>query len=84
MTMSRRVRRITVNGYKSIEQVELALSPVTVFAGPNGTGKTNFIEAVKLLRRINAESKPSSAARRNVTTSNGSRISGRPMPSCPA
>ncbi|GAA1182461.1 AAA family ATPase [Streptomyces hebeiensis] len=52
MTMSRRVRRITVSGYKSIEQVELALSPVTVLVGPNGAGKTNFIEAVELLGRI--------------------------------
>ncbi|MFC9425324.1 AAA family ATPase [Streptomyces sp. NPDC056987] len=50
--MSRRVRRITVSGYKSIEQVELALSPVTVLVGPNGAGKTNFIEAVELLGRI--------------------------------
>jgi len=52
MTMSRRVRRITVSGYKSIDQVELALSPVTVLVGPNGAGKTNFIEAVELLGRI--------------------------------
>ncbi|MER5432586.1 AAA family ATPase [Streptomyces sp. NPDC002588] len=50
--MSRRVRRITVSGYKSIDQVELALSPVTVLVGPNGAGKTNFIEAVELLGRI--------------------------------
>lgn len=52
MPMSRRVRRITVSGYKSIDQVELALSPVTVLVGPNGAGKTNFIEAVELLGRI--------------------------------
>ncbi|MGW1785752.1 AAA family ATPase [Streptomyces sp. NPDC002143] len=52
MTMSRKVRRITVSGYKSIAQVELTLSPVTVLVGPNGAGKTNFIGAVELLGRI--------------------------------
>lgn len=52
MTMSRRVRRITVSGYKSIDHVDLALGPVTVLVGPNGAGKTNFIEAVELLGRI--------------------------------
>lgn len=52
MTMSRRVRRITVSGYKSIDHVEPALGPVTVLVGPNGAGKSNFIEAVELLGRI--------------------------------
>lgn len=52
MTMSRRVRRIIVSGYKSIKEVELHLGPVTVLVGPNGAGKSNFIEAVELLGRI--------------------------------
>ncbi|MDT0402686.1 MULTISPECIES: AAA family ATPase [Streptomyces] len=47
--MSRRLRRITVSGYKSIDQVELALGPVTMLVGPNGAGKSNFIGAVELL-----------------------------------
>ncbi|MFD4571105.1 AAA family ATPase [Streptomyces sp. NPDC058417] len=50
--MSRRVRRLTISGYKSIDRAELDLSPVTVLVGPNGAGKTNFIEAVELLGRI--------------------------------
>ncbi|MFF3290668.1 AAA family ATPase [Streptomyces sp. NPDC003023] len=50
--MSRRVRRITVSGYKSIRDVTLDLGPVTVLVGPNGAGKSNFIEAVELLGRI--------------------------------
>ncbi|WP_129841371.1 AAA family ATPase [Streptomyces sp. RFCAC02] len=50
--MSRKVRRITVTGYKSIGHVELALGPVTVLVGPNGAGKSNVIEAVELLGRI--------------------------------
>jgi predicted ATPase len=52
MTMSRRVRRITVSGYKSIKQVELDLGPVTVLVGPNGAGKSNFVEAVEMLGYI--------------------------------
>ncbi|EMF50875.1 AAA family ATPase [Streptomyces sp. SID5476] len=55
MTMSRKVRRITVSGYKSISKVELDLGPVTVLVGPNGAGKSNFIEAVELLGRISDE-----------------------------
>ncbi|MFF9483932.1 AAA family ATPase [Streptomyces sp. NPDC014676] len=47
--MSRRLRRITVSGCKSIDQVELTPGPVTVLVGPNGAGKSNFIGAVELL-----------------------------------
>ncbi|GAA2414320.1 AAA family ATPase [Streptomyces glaucosporus] len=50
--MARRVKSVTVSGYKSIREVELALGPITVLVGPNGAGKSNFIEAVELLGRI--------------------------------
>ncbi|MFF0450883.1 AAA family ATPase [Streptomyces sp. NPDC004609] len=50
--MARRVRRITVSGYKSIREAGLDLGPVTLLVGPNGAGKSNFIEAVELLGRI--------------------------------
>ncbi|NJP99801.1 AAA family ATPase [Streptomyces zingiberis] len=50
--MSRRVKRITVGGYKSIEEAELPLGPLTALVGPNGAGKSNVIEAVELLGRI--------------------------------
>ncbi|MFF2407668.1 hypothetical protein [Streptomyces sp. NPDC058092] len=47
--MSRAVQRIVVRGYRSIEEVDLTLGVITALVGPNGAGRSNFIEAVELL-----------------------------------
>jgi predicted ATPase len=42
--------QITVQGFKSLKNVQgLALGRVNVFIGANGSGKTNFLEAIGLL-----------------------------------
>ncbi|MET7920724.1 AAA family ATPase [Streptomyces avermitilis] len=41
-----RVIGAIVADYKSIRQAEVALGGLTVLLGPNGSGKTNIIEAI--------------------------------------
>jgi len=46
------IHRIRIQNYKSIRDVTVELSPVTVLIGRSGTGKTNFCEAIRLLRDL--------------------------------
>ncbi len=46
------LRKISVQGFKSLESVEAELAPLVVVFGPNAVGKSNFLEAVELLSRI--------------------------------
>jgi predicted ATPase len=44
------LQRITIENFKSIEKVTVDLSPVTVFIGCSGVGKSNFLRAIRFLR----------------------------------
>lgn len=44
------LQRLTVRNFKSLEDVRVELSPVTVLVGRSGTGKTNLVTAVRVLR----------------------------------
>lgn len=44
------IRRFTVRNFKSLEDVSVDLEPVTVLVGRSGTGKTNFVTALRFLR----------------------------------
>ncbi len=44
------IRRIRIQNFKSLRDVTVDLSPVTVFVGRSGTGKSNFVTALKFLR----------------------------------
>jgi predicted ATPase len=46
------IRRIHVQRYKSLRDVDVALQPLSVLFGPNAAGKSNFIDALQLLSRI--------------------------------
>ena len=48
------IRRIHIQRYKSLRDVEVALKPLSVLFGPNAAGKSNFIDAIQLLSRIAA------------------------------
>jgi hypothetical protein len=45
------IDRIRIQNFKSLRDVAVDLSPVTVFIGKSGTGKTNFASAIKFLQR---------------------------------
>jgi hypothetical protein len=44
------IHRIHIQNFKSLRNVTVDLSPVTVFIGKSGTGKTNFASAIRFLR----------------------------------
>ena len=45
------IRRIAIDGYKSLQGVETSLEPLTVVIGPNAAGKSNLLDAIGLLSR---------------------------------
>lgn len=44
------IHQIRIQNFKSLRDVTVDLTPVTVFIGKSGTGKTNFASAVRFLR----------------------------------
>jgi predicted ATPase len=44
--------RIIIEGYKSINRIDLELRPINILIGSNGVGKTNFISFFKLVNNI--------------------------------
>jgi predicted ATPase len=53
MTLSKAVKKITVQGYKSIQSLpEFELRSLNVLIGANGAGKSNFISLFRLLNEI--------------------------------
>ena len=46
------LRRIHIKGYKSLEDLDVTLSPLTLLFGPNASGKSNFLDALQLLSKM--------------------------------
>ncbi len=46
------IKRFSVKNFRSLLNVSVDLAPVTVLVGRSGTGKTNFVQAIELLRTI--------------------------------
>jgi len=46
------LRRVRITGYKTLRNVEVTLSPLTVIFGPNAAGKSNFLDALQLLSKL--------------------------------
>jgi predicted ATPase len=46
------IRRVKIQGYKSLADVEVNLKPLSVLFGPNAAGKSNFLDALQLLSRL--------------------------------
>lgn len=43
------ITQVEISGYKSLCDVKLTLRPLTVFVGPNASGKSNMFDALRLL-----------------------------------
>jgi predicted ATPase len=50
--MSHKLKRIFVEGFKSIKTLDIAINDLNVLIGANGAGKSNFIGLFKFLREI--------------------------------
>jgi predicted ATPase len=46
------LKRIHIRGYKSLADVEVRLSPLSLLFGPNASGKSNFLDALQLLSKL--------------------------------
>ena len=46
------LKRIKIQGYKSLVNLEVNLKPLSVLVGPNASGKSNFLDALQLLSRM--------------------------------
>ncbi len=46
------IERLNIQGFKSLESVELELRALNVIIGANGAGKSNLIGAFKFLEQI--------------------------------
>lgn len=44
------LKRVSVRAYKSIAECDVTLSPLTLLVGRNGAGKSNFLDAIALVR----------------------------------
>ncbi len=47
--MSVFIRKVSLGNYRSIAQCEVELGPVTFLVGANGSGKSNFLDALRLI-----------------------------------
>jgi predicted ATPase len=48
----RKLEKLTIKNFKSIREQTLALGPLNIFIGGNGSGKSNLIQVFKFLREI--------------------------------
>ena len=46
------LKRIHIKGYKSLQDVEVKLSFLTLLFGPNAAGKSNFLDSLQLLSKM--------------------------------
>lgn len=51
------IRRIRIQNFRSLVDVTVDLNPLTVMIGRSGTGKSNFVHAIRFLRDILIERK---------------------------
>ncbi|MBE9595198.1 MAG: AAA family ATPase, partial [Proteobacteria bacterium] len=52
------LKKIEIKNFKSLKDCSIELRDFNVVIGPNASGKTNFVELFKLLRKIYADGEP--------------------------
>jgi len=50
-----RIKSVQIDGFKSFRKFDLDLKPLNVLIGPNGSGKTNFVDFFKFIREAAEE-----------------------------
>lgn len=45
------IKSISIRNFKSIKHLKIELAPLTIFVGPNASGKSSILEAVALMRQ---------------------------------
>ena len=56
MVERRAIDKLTIKGFKTLQDVELELGKLNVLIGPNGAGKSNFVSYFRMLREMADES----------------------------
>jgi hypothetical protein len=51
-----RIRQVQIRNFKSIDQAVVDLEPFTAFVGANGSGKSNFLDALRFVSVFVSES----------------------------
>jgi predicted ATPase len=46
------IKRVRIRGYKSLDEVDVRLAPLTIVFGSNAAGKSNLLDALALLSRL--------------------------------
>lgn len=52
MVEKRAIEKLSIKGFKSLQDVELELGKLNVLIGPNGAGKSNLVSYFDMLRRM--------------------------------
>ena len=55
MVEKRPIEKLTIKGFKSLEDVQLELGKLNVLIGPNGGGKSNLVSYFRMLREMAGE-----------------------------
>jgi len=63
-----RIKSVEISNFKSLSDVRVDLEPFTVFVGTNGSGKSNFIDALAFIQECVADSVDVALNRRGGTT----------------
>ncbi|MFC1835088.1 AAA family ATPase, partial [Thermodesulfobacteriota bacterium] len=51
-----RIKTVQIKNYKSLASVSVDLEPLTIFVGPNASGKSNFMDALAFVQECVSES----------------------------
>ena len=72
------LKRVTIRNYKSIAKCDVALRPLTFLIGANGSGKSNFLDALHFVRDALASSLDNALQERGGLPEVRRRSSGHP------